>query len=593
MEFRLLGPLAVIADDGGPVALPANKHRVLLAGLLLRADRWVPVEQLADWLWDGEGAAPVRVRGTVQTYVSRLRRLLGDPAVITGGPGGYRAEVGTAGLDVRRFTGLADRAGLAADAGDWPDAERLSAAALGLWREPRALPDVDSAALHREEVALLEERRLAALERWYEARIRLGDHLDAAHGLRRLCADHPLRERCWELLLTALAGCGRRADAIAAYAAVTATLDEELGVAPGPGLQRAHLAVLRAEPSPSWTAAEAPGRSLTPDRLPARPAFLAGRAAELRDLTRAVRTGCPVAVVHGPAGVGKSALVADWAHLAADRFPGGRVCVDLAGHDGRLPAEPADVLAGVLLALGVPDDLLPADPAGLAALFRAETARRRVLLLLDDARDSAQVRPLIPAAGSLTLVTSRNQLRGLAAHDGAHRVRLGPLDAPGAGALLAAVLGERRVAPDPAAAAELARLCGGLPLALRIAAERAGRHPDVPLDLLAAELRDERTRLAVLDAGEEELSSLSAQFGRSYRSLDADEARAFRLLGGHPGPVLELSDAVELIGAPAAPARRLLDRLVGRHLVDEPRPGRYEVHPLLRLYALECEPSAI
>jgi len=331
-----------------------------------------------------------------------------------------------------------------------------------------------------------------------------------------------------------------------------------------------------------------------PRQLPAAAADFTGRAAELAALTRilgqAGGTGAPgtvvISAIGGTAGVGKTALALHWAHQVADRFPGGQLHVNLRGFDpSGTPATPAEAVRGFLDALGVPADRIPAQPEAQAGLYRSLLADKRMLIVLDNARDEPQVRPLLPASpGCLVLVTSRSQLSGLAAADGARLLSLDVLAHGEAMQLLTGRIGVGRTAAEPDAVTEIATLCADLPLALAVTAARAAARPAFPLAALAGELRDAAGRLDALDAGDP-AASVRAVFSWSYQQLSGESARLFRLLGLHPGPDISVPAAASLAAVDTAQAGRLLRELARAHLIAEHAPGRYAFHDLLRAYA--------
>jgi tetratricopeptide (TPR) repeat protein/transcriptional regulator with XRE-family HTH domain len=344
------------------------------------------------------------------------------------------------------------------------------------------------------------------------------------------------------------------------------------------------------------TPATTEGRAaMVPRQLPAAVAHFTGRAAELQALTRMLDQAVAeapgtvvISAIGGTAGVGKTALALHWAHQVAHRFPGGQLHMNLRGFDpSGIPATPAAAIRGLLDALAVPPGRIPADPEAQASLYRSLLAGRRMLIVLDNARDEQQVRPLLPASpGSLVLVTSRNQLGGLAAADGAHLINLDVLSHAEAGQMLTARIGSARAAAEPAAVDRIAILCACLPLALAVAAARAAARPGFPLDALAAELADSTGRLDALDAGDP-AGSVRAVFSWSYRQLSADTARMFRLLGLHPGPDVTAAAAASLAGVTEPQARRSLRELARACLIAEHVPGRYAFHDLLRVYAAD------
>jgi tetratricopeptide (TPR) repeat protein/transcriptional regulator with XRE-family HTH domain len=391
---------------------------------------------------------------------------------------------------------------------------------------------------------------------------------------------------------------GRQAEALAAYQRARDVLVTELGVEPGPGLRDLHQQILSADPAlavtePAQHAKGEPQRAVPRELPPAVPGFT-GRSAELAALTRLVdQSGeqVPEAVVisaiGGTAGVGKTALAVHWAHQVAGRFPDGQLYVNLRGHDPGRPVPAADALAGFLRSLGVPGPDIPPEADQRAARYRSLLAGKQVLIVLDNAGSADQVRPLLPGTPACTvLVTSRDALAGLRALDGAARLDLDLLPPAEAVALLQALIGARAEA-EPGAAAELAAQCCRLPLALRVAAELAAARPAAPLAALTAELADLRTRLDLLEAGEDARTQVRAVFSWSCQHLSTEAARAFRLAGLHPGPDLEPYAAAALTSTTLPQARQALEVLTRAHLISPAAPGRYAMHDLLRAYAWE------
>src|SRR5690242_12144012 len=599
-EFCLLGPFAV-RIGGAAVPVQKGKQRALLAALLLNPGRAVSLDHLAETLWGPD--PPPSARVTIQNYVMRLRKALGaaGSSRITTLPSGYaiRAEPGE--LDVTRFEELLSAATAAAREGRWQDAAARAHSAIALWRgDP--LADVGSGLLAEREVPRLAEMRLQALETRNDADLHLGRHADVITGLQRLIACHPLRERLHAQLMLALYRDGRQAEALAVYQRARQVLVTELGTEPGSGLQQLHQQVLAGDPAlvlrrAVATAGQdaAPARPGPPRELPAGVPHFTGRDGMLTALTEVLdrsRAECPgtpvISAISGTAGVGKTALAVHWAHQVAARFPDGQLYVNLRGYDpSGAPLPPAEAIRGFLDALGVAAPHVPAGPQAQAGLYRSLLAGQRMLILLDNARDAAQVRPLLPgSAGCLVLVTSRSQLTGLAAADGARLLTVDVLTGAESRTLLTRRLGAGRVTAEPAAAAELTALCARLPLALNIAAARAGVRPDRSLAAVTAALRDERGRLDAFDTGEP-ASSARTVFFWSYRHLSEPAARMFRLLGLHPGPDITVAAAASLAGIPAGQASRCLDELTATHLAAEQAPGRFSFHDLLRAYARE------
>lgn len=592
MRFRLLGPLRVWNGSEWS-SIRAPQQRVVLALLLLEAGGLVSSDRLIDEIW--RDRPPPTAATVLRGYVMRLRRAIGsgtDGPLVTGN-GGYRLDVDGDEIDIQRFDRLvaAGRHAMARGAPE-PAARRLSEA-LMLCRG-RPLADVPATATVAAQVARLEQARLAATEEYFGARLESGRHLDVVAALQRLVEEHPLRERLWAQLMLALDRCGRRGEALDVYQRARKVLATELGVDPGPQLRDLQQAILSAGGHPT---AELPGAQrsviqVMPNCLPAdHPAF-AGRGADLRHLTAVLdaaaagRSTTPVIVVTGAAGVGKTTVGIHWAHQVADRFPDGRLFLDLRGYSpSGLPIHPTEAVRTLLAAMGLPTSAIPPSLDVAISHYRSLLANRRMIILLDNARDAEQVRPLVPhAPGSLVLVTSRNQMTGLIAANGAYPVRLDPLPAVEARRLLERRLGPERLAAEPAATDAIVGRCAGLPLALAIVAARAAIQPRFPLHELAVELGS-----SGLDGfvGSGDVTDIRTALSWSVRLLAPQTARLFRLLALHPGPRMSPSAVASLAGVPLRQARPMLIELSRSHLVDEPTPGRYALHDLVRAYATE------
>ncbi len=605
MDFGLLGPL-LVRDGLTQVPVPARRQRVLLAALLLSPDRVVSLDALAETLWDG--APPAGARGALHSTVQRLRSTLGPAGsglVHTKAPG-YLIEVGDGELDVRSFGSLVAQGQAAAAAGRWDQAAGLLRQALGLWRgEP--LADVPSTLLRTREVPPLEDRRLHALALRIDADLWLGRDSELVPELRALVAAHPLQEKFHAQLMLGLYRSGQPADALSAYQDVRRMLADELGVDPGPELRRLHQAILAGDPEllrppgAAGSVGQAARRDreplhepVVPRQLPTATRYFAGRAGELSRLAApladAAEASAAVTIVtiDGTAGVGKTTLAVHFAHQVAERFRDGQLYVNLRGFDPAGPPMPtAEAIRLFLDTLTSPGAALPASLDAQAGLYRSLLAGKRMLLLLDNARDADQVRPLLPASpGCLVIVTSRSQLISLVAAEGAYPVTLDVLTEAEARELLTQRLGQHRAASDPAAAGELIRLCDHLPLALSIAAARAASQPEFPLAALAADLRDAGGRLDALDPGDT-AASVRAVFSWSYHQLDARSARVFRLLGLHPGTAIGAGAAASMAGLPPREARDALGELTRARLLAAAEHGRIAFHDLLRAYATE------
>jgi DNA-binding SARP family transcriptional activator len=600
MKIGVLGPVEVWVD-GRPVDAGHARQRAVLAVLALDTGRVVPIEVLIDRVW---GEHPPRsVRNIVYGYVARLRALAGsgaDPAVtVSRRPGGYLLQAAPDQVDLTRFRLLVAQA---ADAGDEERARKLLGLGVALWRGP-ALADLDSPWLNSMRITLELERAAAAADLG-DIRLRCGEHAALVGEMTALAAQAPGDERLIGQLMLALYRSGRQADALRWYDQTRRYLADELGADPGPQLSALHRKILRADPGlappPAAIRAAAPAARggphagpATPRELPADVSAFTGREAELRRLDRLVNGrdaragGAPAAVISaisGTAGVGKTALAIHWAHQVAGRFPDGQLHVNLRGYDPARPLTAADALAVFLRALGVPDEEIPPGEDRRAARYRSLLAGKRMLVVVDNARTAEQVRPLLPGAPTCAMVvTSRDSLAGLVARDGAARLDLDVLPLDDAVGLLRELIGARADA-DPPAAAELARQCSRLPLALRVAAELAVARPDVPLVDLIAELADEQRRLDVLDADGDPRTAVSSVFSWSYQHLDPDLARAFRLTSLHPGPDFESQAVAALMATALDRARRMLEALARAHLIHPTGPGRYGMHDLLRVY---------
>ncbi|GIF50407.1 DNA-binding SARP family transcriptional activator [Asanoa ferruginea] len=598
MDFRLLGPIEVWAA-GNRVPLHGARQERVLAALLLDADRPVSIPRLVDIVWDER--PPATARRQVQDVVSRLRSVLtaaGAPAgTIRAAREAYQLTLTGHRYDERTFGELAARAeDLAARSPE--DAVALLVEALALWRGA-PLAGLEGAGL-RDAVTALNARRLAVVERRWELELQLGRHEPAAEELSSLLAAHPFRERIAILLMAALAGQGRRAEALTVYQQVRRTFAEELGVDPGPELQAAHGALLRGDRAASAEAPEASRRHSPPAHLPADVAGFTGREAELARLDTLVgsiearasdgrdATATLVCAISGTAGVGKTALAVHWSHRVRDRFPDGQLYLDLRGFDpSGAPVTVAEAVRSLLAALGIPAQSIPTGSAAQSLLLRTELADRRVLILLDNAHDTEQVRPLLPgAAGCLVVVTSRNRLTGLVASNAALAVHLDVLTDAESRSLLAHRLGAARVAREPQIVTELIHAAARLPLALVIMAARATERARYPLAQLRSELADAGDRLDTLTGGDP-LTDVRAVFSWSYRAMTPAAARMFRSLGTIPGPDIGVAAAASLVGVPPRQARALIDELVDAHLLSEHGPYRYAPHDLLRAYAAE------
>jgi len=600
----ILGPLTawrqgVMLDTGPPA------QRAVLGLLALSPNQVVQRAAIIDALWADD--PPASAVNQVQKYTGRLRQIL-DPQrasrdqdrLLTPAGAGYRLQLSADQLDLLEFDTLVRLAGSASDVDAALDRYEQ---ALGLWcGDPVA--DVDAlrgfpavtGLTQRWSGAIIAHAEICCAERRYER---------ALSRLQSLTQRDPLHERAHALLVIALAGTGRRDAAFTVFDELRRRLRDELGVGPGRILADAYDRVLGGEippadgsiglalPRANGQDRAGPDPVPVPRQLPAAAADFTGRAAEVAALTRMLddaRAGRPgtvvISAIGGTAGVGKTALALHWAHQIAGRFRDGQLHVNLRGFDSSgTPVTPAEAIRGFLDALGVPPERIPASPGAQAGLYRSLLADKRMLIVADNARDEQQVRPLLPASpGSLVLVTSRSQLSGLAAADGARMISLDVLTHAEAVRMLTARLGADRATAQPGAVGQIASLCACLPLALAVAAARAASRPGFPLAALAAELTDSAGRLDALDGGDP-ASSVRAVFSWSYRQLSTETARMFRLLGLHPGPDICVPAAAGLAGRTQPQARALLRELARAHLIAEHVPGRFSFHDLLRAYA--------
>ncbi|MEV0678944.1 BTAD domain-containing putative transcriptional regulator [Actinosynnema sp. NPDC050436] len=574
MEVRIALLGEVVAHVGGQrVDLGPAKQRCVLAALAVDLDRAVPVERLTERVWGAR--PPLRARDTLSSYLSRLRRV---GLALDRRSGGYALVAEEGAVDLHRFRALCAQARTGGD----DRAAALFAEALDLWRgDPLGGLDGDWAAGER---GRLRQERLGVQTELTDVRLRLGQGAGLVAELSGRVAEHPLDERVAAQYLLALHRAGRAADALEHYRVVHARLAAELGTDPGAALRDLHGRILQGDPALDGAARPAP--AAVPRQLPAAPAPFVGRHHELDRLDAALaRSGGTVVIsaIAGAGGIGKTWLALHWAHRNLDRFPDGQLFVDLRGFspDGT-PISSGAAVRGFLDALGADPAKVPVDPHARSALFRSLVADKRMLVVLDNAADTAQVADLLPGTSCTVLVTSRNRLSGLVTAHSAEHLPLDRLADAEARALLADRLGADRVAAEPGAVAELVALCGGYPLALSIVAGRASAGH--PLAALVADLRE--FGLVALDDGDPE-ASLPAVFSWSHRTLTDDQARLFALLGVAPGPDIGLAAAAALAGLPPVRVRTLLRELDQASLLAQDASGRYRMHDLVRRYAAD------
>ncbi|MFD5919582.1 BTAD domain-containing putative transcriptional regulator [Kitasatospora sp. NPDC058201] len=601
MQFRMLGPLSVQVD-GRECAVSAPRQRVVLALLLINANHVVSVDRIAAAVWDG--GPPPSASATVRTYVMRLRQVLGAVAgrrIRTQAPG-YLIDLAEDETDLGRFTAHRSRAAAHVRAGELERASVEYAAALALWRgDP--LVDIPSRGLRDVEGRYLQELRLQTLESRLDADLALRRHNEILPELWREVQESPLREALVSRLMLALFRAGRQSEALSQFQLTRAALIDQLGAEPGSELREMQRRILAADDllggEGGGSTADGPppwiGRRPRPAQLPARIDVLVGRDGEHADLARRLTAdalpggAATVTVVTGAGGVGKSALALHVAHAVRERFGNGQLYADLGGRDH--PVEPIEVLGRFLVDLGVPEAEVPATEEQAALLYRSITADRRVLVVLEDARSAAQVRPLVPGCpDSRTLVTSRDRLADL---DGAHIVTLSALDEAASLDLLGSIVGRRQPEAEPRAARAVVRYCSGLPLAVRIVGARYLGRPHWDLDTLARRLAGAPRLLDELRIGD---LGVRAGLEVGYRALgeDAqlppelpDPAAVLRLLGAVGAEDVDATALAALLDCAPSAAEAVLEALADAHLVRACGGGRYHLDHLLRAYARE------
>lgn len=582
LYFSVLGPVRA-RRNGETLPSGSPQQRALLTALLLRGGHTATAAELIDAIWGDE--PPSQALAAVRTYASRLRKILG-PQTLASDSGGYAMRTGPDALDVTVAEELAAGADKARAAGDRGRARALLNKALALW-DGEALASVPGPYAENQRTRL-EEWRLQLTETRLDLDLEVGCHAEAVSELTALTAAHPLRERLRELLMVALYRSGRQAEALAVYADTRRLLAEELGVDPRPELAQLQQRILQADeelarPADDPTPAAAPVR---PAQLPATVPDFTGRASFVRELGDRLATAegsvMAVSALAGIGGVGKTTLAVHVAHQARKHFPDGQLYVDLQGAGSRA-AEPETVLGAFLRALGTADSAIPESLDERAALYRSTLDGRRILILLDNAHDAAQIRPLLPGTtGCAALVTSRVRMVDLA---GAHLVDLDVMSPEEALQLFTRIVGEERINSERKAALDVVAACGFLPLAIRIAASRLASRRTWTVSVLAAKLADERRRLDELQAGD---LAVKATFELGYGQLEPAQARAFRLLGLADGPDISLAAAAALLNLETHAAEDLLEALVDTSLLESAAPGRYRYHDLVRLYARSC-----
>ncbi|MGH3715934.1 MAG: BTAD domain-containing putative transcriptional regulator, partial [Micromonosporaceae bacterium] len=586
----MLGPLEVW-DGQAWLPVRASKQRTLLAVLLLHPDQPMDRDWLIDTLWGG--TPPASAARLLPHYVWRLRAMLGDgdQQPLRAVPNGYALSVAPDETDRGRFDALVADARAATDPSYAID--QLDAG-LALWRGP-ALADTRTVPLLEAAAHRWEQSRVEAAEALAELRIDHGSSEQVLSMLHELTRSAPYQDKPWRLLMLALHRAGRRPDALATYQRMWRVWNDELGIEPSQQVRELHHQLLTDSPSltvpapDAATESEPAQRPEAPAQLPPDLADFTGRDGSVRHLVDTLGAVpapgvVPGVVVYGQGGVGKTALAVRAGHLLRAEFGGGQLFVNLRGGQPQ-PTPPDRVLAQFLRALGVPATQVPESLDERARLFRSRAADRRILVVLDDAADEAQVRPLLPTAGAV-LVTSRRPLAGL---EGFTRRQLDVLDPEAATTLLGRIAGPDRVRAEAAAAEQIVRLCGTLPLAVRTAGARLSAKPHWPLSRLAVRLADEHRRLDELRAGDLEVR---ASLALSYAGLDADEREALRTAAMAPVPDFAGWLVAAGCDVDEAEAENLVERLVDAQLlepagVDGAGQPRYRLHDLTRVFAAE------
>jgi DNA-binding SARP family transcriptional activator len=602
VTFGLIGPLE-IRCRGLAITVPAPRQRSLLAALLLSANQPVAKHSLCEAVWADYRSD--RAETTLRSYVMRLRRVLGPGLAdrLCVRPPGYLLRIEQDDeLDVLRLQGCVRRGTSAAQRGDWDQSLQEFRAAVALWRgEP--LCDVPSDALHLSITPTLTELRMQVWEGLYAAATHCGRTTELVVPLQCLTEEDPLSERFSALLMSALAKCNRRIDALAEFRRLRRTLVAEQGVEPSMSLRALHLELLRDdEPgSASRRAKRAPAAAAAappPRQLPRGTCHFAGRAHDLDDLVAQLAAGTdgctrsPVVAIAGMPGIGKSELAIQAAHLVAESYPDGQLYANLRGSQPDA-LKPADLITRFLRALGYDRRAIAGDQSERTSQYRSAMAARRMLIVLDDARDADQVRPLIPGAGSCgMLITSRRHLGDLSE---ARIKTLGELDDADGREFLGAMVSAERLRDDPQSAGSIVSACGGVPLALRIAGARLASRPGWTAQHLALLLADQRRRLDELSYGR---ASVRAGLEAAFRALSSSSqqaevtaARSFTLLGLWHCQHITAAEAAALFGEQLLRATGDLETLVDVGLLESPAPGSYRINELTRLFAAECAPA--
>ncbi|WP_327592665.1 AfsR/SARP family transcriptional regulator [Streptomyces chartreusis] len=597
IQFSVLGPVR-LHKHGLEEAAGQPRQCAVLTSLLLRSGRPVSLSRLVEDVWGDE--APPSAIGSVRTYVYRLRRAMGErsDSSLNLVEGGYLLHIQPDTVDLNRFKEATAKAREARSTGDLDAAANLLSKGLAMWRG-EALAGVPGPFAGQQR-SVLGELRLACAEEQLACEVERGRYDEATAELSVLLAEHPLRERVCGLLMTALYGAGRQSQALTIYHTTSHMLRQRLGVSPSPELRQVHERILsgRFQP-PRNTSRSADARhTASPQplaQLPAALPNLVGREKEQEQVEHLITqaeasSSVAICVVGGVAGVGKTAFATTVAHRLANHFPDGQLFADLHGEEpGTETRDSAAVLADFLQSLEVRPEAVPETTEARGLMFRDLLAKRRMLIVLDNARNADQLKHLLPGnPGSMALITSRMQLHALVAAYQALPLTLTPLSQADARCFLARRLGSMRTTAEPEAVDRIIHLAGRLPLALANVAARAAYRPQMPLASLADEYaQPEQSALEAFTSEEEPVLDVRASIARSYRLLDPEAASLFRALSAWPGNAFATSDAARTAAQSERRVRQTLSRLVHAHLVSEIVPGKYNWNRLVAAFAAE------
>lgn len=583
VEFGVLGPITVWSD-GQQIAVGGPRQRCVLGALLVHLGREVTVDQLIGYLWAND--PPRTARSVIQVQISHLRRILAGSISTT--PGGYTLVVDPDSVDLHRFRRLRDEAAKARP----EEGLELLEQALGCWRGV-PFSGIGSEHLDYSVVAPLVEERWSAVLSWATCALELGHNRGVVTRLTPLVSEEPFRERLHYLFITALWRDNERARALAEYEEFRSRLANELGVDPGPELVSLHTRILQEDLSKDPGRVPGGGSSTSPEfrylvrnDLPRDLPDFIGRQESLRDLKEAAfgdDDRAKVCVITGSGGEGKTTTAVRFGYEAVKHFPDGQLFIDLYGYtSNKEPLDPSSALGALLRAVGISPEAVPDSLDERSALWRATLRDRKALLILDNAAGFSQVSPLLlPSPGSLTLITTRNDLSGLS---GAKLLSLGMFDERSSLEFLEQILGAERVRSEPEQASEIVRVCGGLPLALRVVSGRMLSRPKWSLAHVAKRLNEQNRKLRELQV---EGQSVESAIDLSFQSLSPSQRRIFLLLGLMIGNTIDLAGGAALLDMTVEDADDALQELVGMCLVDEPQGDVYRLHDLIRSFAQE------